>query len=196
MHSFYKVTCILNNKIYFGIHRESKWPDKDDYMGSGRALSLAIAKYGRDHFVREILYFHPNRAVVAEIEKLFVDKAFINRSDNYNLKEGGEDFGGCHSDISKAKMRAAKTGCRVKPMSERHKEAISRANTGMKRTPEQCAKMSEVKQGTVLPPRTPEHCAKISEALVGRPSCLRGESWSEARRAAQDKRKVLKKKDK
>jgi len=51
----YKTTCLLSGEFYVGSHISNS--SMDDYIGSGRLLHQAIAKYGRQAFQRENLEF-------------------------------------------------------------------------------------------------------------------------------------------
>ena len=83
----YKTTNKINGKWYIGVH--STDDIKDKYLGSGIALKLAIDKYGRNNFTREILYDYPNveLAYIKEAEMVNIDVCKSN--DNYNLMTGG-----------------------------------------------------------------------------------------------------------
>lgn len=90
-HVVYKTTNLFNNKIYVGLHSTD---DVDDgYLGSGFILKQAIKKYGRAMFHREILAVLRDREQARELEATIVDREFIERSDTYNLKEGGGGAG-------------------------------------------------------------------------------------------------------
>jgi hypothetical protein len=52
----YKVTNLINKKIYIGQHATDNI--KDGYRGSGVALKNAFKKYGRSNFKYEILEFY------------------------------------------------------------------------------------------------------------------------------------------
>lgn len=80
-------TNLINNCKYIGKH--FGYLD-DSYLGSGKLLKRAIAKYGKENFKREILYISQSEEENCEKEKEFIlkfnavfDKTF------YNIHEGG-----------------------------------------------------------------------------------------------------------
>jgi hypothetical protein len=84
----YKITNLLNHKIYIGCHQTTNLDD--GYMGSGKALLLSQRKYGIDNFSKEILEFFDDTESMLLAEKRIVTKEFIQEDDNYNLAEGGK----------------------------------------------------------------------------------------------------------
>lgn len=83
----YKTTNLVNGKYYIGAHQCNSLNDK--YIGSGKLLKYAIAKYGINNFAREILFFASSKEEMFLKEKEFVVNCI---SESYNLKEGG--YGG------------------------------------------------------------------------------------------------------
>ena len=83
----YKITNLVNNKIYVGVHKTDDL--EDGYMGSGRVIKQAIEKYGIENFNKEVLFDYPtyNEALVKEKE--IVSKEFLEQSNVYNLRRGG-----------------------------------------------------------------------------------------------------------
>jgi len=83
----YKTTNLINEKIYIGVHSTDNLDD--GYLGSGNRIIWAISKYGKENFKREILNFFETRKQCYQQEKVLVTTTFIERSDVYNLTEGG-----------------------------------------------------------------------------------------------------------
>lgn len=84
----YKITNILNNKIYIGVHQTMNL--NDGYFGSGLNLKRAIKKYGKEHFIKDILEYFNNEESMLAREKDVVDSQFINSTSTYNINEGGK----------------------------------------------------------------------------------------------------------
>lgn len=89
--TIYRTTCLVNGKIYIGAHRTED--PNDSYLGSGKALSYAIQKYGREKFSKEVLFeFNTEEEMFAK-EREIVTTDFRKRADTYNLVEGGDSWG-------------------------------------------------------------------------------------------------------
>ena len=89
-HYFYKITNILNNHYYYGIHSTDDL--NDGYMGSGKRLHYAYEKYGIEHFTKEILKFFNTRKEVAEYEAEIVNEVLIKDTNCYNISCGGDGW--------------------------------------------------------------------------------------------------------
>ena len=79
----YKTTNIINGKFYIGKHKTKNL--NDNYMGSGKLLKQAIEKYGKQNFVKEILFIFDNQEDMNDKEKELV----VLTEDSYNLCKGG-----------------------------------------------------------------------------------------------------------
>lgn len=89
MHFYtYKITNLINGKIYIGVHKTTDL--EDGYMGSGKILKRSISKHGIENFKKDILMLHDSEEEMFEIEALIVDQDFVDRKDTYNIKLGGQ----------------------------------------------------------------------------------------------------------
>lgn len=86
-HIIYQTTNLINGKIYIGAHSTDNI--EDGYLGSGKNLKSAIAKYGSENFKREILYIFDSYQEMYLKEAELVNENFISRSDTYNIVTGG-----------------------------------------------------------------------------------------------------------
>lgn len=103
----YKTTCLINDKIYIGVHKTETPNDFDGYIGCGFSnntqaylikhprtpLHYAIRKYGINQFVRETLYIFENEKEAYEKEAEIVTEDFINSEKTYNAVLGGRHGG-------------------------------------------------------------------------------------------------------
>lgn len=97
----YKTTCVINNKIYIGVHKTDDDKIFDGYIGCGinifksYKLNLnllfhkAINKYGDKNFIRETLFKYDNKLDALKKERELVDFEFLKRNDVYNTALGG-----------------------------------------------------------------------------------------------------------
>lgn len=83
-YTIYKITNNFNGKCYIGKH-QTKHLD-DGYMGSGKLITRAIKKYGRENFTKEILHIFDNEEEMNLKEKELV----VVSEDSYNLCDGGK----------------------------------------------------------------------------------------------------------
>lgn len=113
-YTIYKITNIVNGKIYIGVHQTYNLDD--EYMGSSKLVANAIKKYGKENFKKEILYFVDSEDEMYAKEAEIVTEEFVKKTDNYNIKPGG--IGGwthVNSNIAykrsyEDRQRAAKKG--------------------------------------------------------------------------------------
>lgn len=88
IYTIYKITNIINNKIYVGKHQTNDL--NDDYMGSGKRLKQAINKYGIENFKKEILFIFYTEEEMNRKEAEIVTEEFCLRNDTYNICVGGK----------------------------------------------------------------------------------------------------------
>lgn len=161
IHTVYKTTNLLNGKVYVGKHTTDN--PNDEYLGSGLALIKAIAKYGKENFVKEILGIFESEDEAYLYESSIVTLDFMKRSDTYNAKPGGRGaksgtehsmydrrgennpmFGRKHSEETRKKLSE-----RASNRSEETKKKISESQQGEKhffygkKRPEHSKKMKE-----------------------------------------------------
>lgn len=91
-HFVYRTINSQNGKFYLGIHSTKVL--RDGYLGSGKILKLAIAKYGKDSFFKETLGYFKSREEAYLFEEFIVNEIIKNSIVTYNLKLGGA--GGFH----------------------------------------------------------------------------------------------------
>ena len=170
-YGIYKITNLLNGKMYIGQHTTSNIDD--GYMGSGKIILRALKKYGKENFRKEWLMFCEDEEELNYMERVYVDQTWVDRSDTYNLNLGG--IGGIkfgqhckpHSEEHKRKISEACKGkpheaCRGRPLSDEHRRKLSEAHKGIKRSDETRRKISEKKKGIK---RSDEQKKKQSEAI-------------------------------
>lgn len=87
----YKITNLINGKSYIGKkkHKESDTPLEESYMGSGRLIKEAIAKYGKDNFKKEIIEENiPSNQEAALKEVIWITYHKEKGEANYNICYG------------------------------------------------------------------------------------------------------------
>lgn len=92
-HYFYKITNLINNHFYYGVHNTDNLDD--GYIGSGTRLHIAYKKYGIENFSKEIIKFFDTVEDAYNYEHEVVNEEMINNPDCYNLQIGGKYFNTC-----------------------------------------------------------------------------------------------------
>lgn len=99
----YKTTCLVNDKIYIGVHSTEDPTKFDGYLGRGFFLNsthylnypsapfhYALIKYGVTNFKRDILYIFDDEEEAYNKESEIVTESFINSNKTYNVSLGGK----------------------------------------------------------------------------------------------------------
>lgn len=187
MHTVYKITNIVNNKIYIGVHKTDN--PYDSYKGTDVIILKAHAKYGLDNFSKEILFTYDtgddfvNESLAYSKEAELVDQEFVDREDTYNIDLGGKGGTSRSDDVKKRigdssrgkpgkipgketrlKMSLAKKG---KKLSKEHKEKIGKASKGRKRPEDANQAVREKLSGV---PRTDEHKESMRLGYLNTPT--------------------------
>lgn len=168
----YKITCLVNDKIYVGQTRQSLNRRINGHRNSKvkRGIDAAIAKYGwsDETFNVEVLEMCPVK-MLNEREIFFIALFDCKAPNGYNLTDGGDGvlnpsketrakisanhadvsgeknpfYGKKHSEETCAKISLAKKGKSHKPHSQETRDKISAKNKGKKRSLETLARIKE-----------------------------------------------------
>lgn len=125
----YITTNMVNGKRYIGQRKFNKgWKY---YLGSGRALKMAISKYGKENFVRDIVDIAYSNKELNKLEYEWINNYNAVRNSNYyNLALGGGGGSMCgkhHSKETIEKIRKANIG---KEVSKETREKLSEKQKG------------------------------------------------------------------
>lgn len=129
----YKITNLVNNKIYVG-KRVAKEFDQY-YWGSGKIIIQAIRKYGKDQFTRDVIEWCYSKEQLCERERFWIKE--LNARDlsvGYNIQEGGE---GGRSYVGENPMKGKKLN-----LSEESRAKMVAAHKGIAHTEDTKRKMS------------------------------------------------------
>ena len=129
MYCIYRITNLINGKTYIGQHKYKKL--NDSYMGTGKHLKSAKAKYGIENFKKDILVFGIVRKDFIDLlEKEYIKFYRSIGKAEYNIADGGEGNGGWNKGIpmsNEQKMKLSKIH-----LTEEQKKNLSKVRTGLK----------------------------------------------------------------
>jgi len=149
----YKVTNLVNNKIYIGQTKNLKERQRTHLKSANGTRSnmifhKAIRKYGIDNFKWEILY--KGEELIDEIEVYFIHyfNSHCSNGYGYNCSYGKSNKGFKHSEEYKLNLSIRMEGNTINLGRKRSPEEIERLrlyNLGSKRTEEVKARMNKDK---------------------------------------------------
>lgn len=170
----YKITNLLNGKIYIGQTRQKLNDRIRQHKNCKKkcGIDIAIQKYGIENFKIDVVEEVPVE-MLSEREIFWIAELNAKVPNGYNLTEGGEGGSGCSpSDETRKKISNSLKGRPAHnkgvPCSQSTRDKISAANKG--RTPPNKGKPSPNKgmpshrKGKTLPKET---CMKMSIARMG-----------------------------
>jgi len=117
----YKTVNLANGKYYIGKHKTVNF--NDSYLGSGRALTSAIKKYGASNFVKEILFVFNNEQEMNQKELELITESVINDPLSYNIALGGQG-GNLGPIVNKKIGKMMSKILKGRPKAESHKLAL------------------------------------------------------------------------
>jgi hypothetical protein len=124
----YKITCLINNKIYIG---QSKY-NRNNYFGSGKYIKSALKKYGHANFIKEVLIEGEyTQEEIDNYEIEYIKKYNSNNSDiGYNIRLGG------HGNFNKNRLNEndkIKISVGLKKHYENEENKLKMKNAAIKR---------------------------------------------------------------
>ncbi len=170
----YVVSNIINIMVYVG----QTWCPlykrfyRHTHKSGCTKLENAINKYGKENFKIEAIF-----SILTQEDADYYEDYFISKYDSinngYNLKRGGRNGGGRHSEETK-KLLSIKNKGQV--ISDAHRAAISKANKGRVFSEETRQRQSIAQKGKVILDETRK---KISKSLMGEKNPNFGKAKSE-----------------
>lgn len=136
-YTVYKVTNLLNGKLYFGITKQpikKRWiQHKCNSTRKGYHLYNAMLKYGIDRFTIDVVKICESELEMYELEKQLISKFnTTNPEYGYNNSTGGElsTKGSKRTEEQKQRISEYQQGRKRKPHSEKAKVNMSIAAKG------------------------------------------------------------------
>jgi group I intron endonuclease len=175
----YKITNIINNKIYIGKTNdiERRWKEHIKIAKAGKKdsrysyLHSSINKYGKENFTKIIIETFEYEDLAFKSEMSFIKQLrAMDRRIGMNLTSGGEGSSGYHhSNEAIDKMRKSHLGQKSWnkgiPMSEEMKNKLRSSNLGKKHKDETKEKISK---GLLGKPKPDEFGQKLREINTGK----------------------------
>lgn len=160
MQGIYKITNLLNNKVYIGSSKYIERRYRNHFLALIKGnhvsphLQRAFNKYGISSFSFTILEIVENTEDLLSIEQKWIDfYQSSNDTKGYNIRiEAESNRGFKHSEETKNKMSLSRKGHIV---SDETRKKIALSNTGKKKSEESKEKMRKAKLGKPSKKRIP-----------------------------------------
>ena len=134
-----------NNRAYIGQHKSDKYDRA--YYGSGTVLQRAIKKYGKKHFINEVIEWCDSKEELDECEKKWISYyREMPDVDLYNIADGGEGgntFIGKSPEEREAFRQKMTDINRERCNTPEFKAAISKATSARYKDPEERKRHAE-----------------------------------------------------
>lgn len=111
----YKITNLINNNYYYGRRKSKVLPIKDRYFGSGVSLNLAIKKYGKENFKKEIICTYRTFDSLVEAEHKLITLEVVKDPYCYNQSLGGPGGVMVSDEIKQKVSKSLKTAWKNNP---------------------------------------------------------------------------------
>ena len=86
----YRITNVTNGRYYIGRHATMNLDD--GYMGSGKGIKNAVAKYGAANFTKEIIATADTPEDLWQLESDIINELVVNDPLSYNMAYGGKHY--------------------------------------------------------------------------------------------------------
>ena len=171
-HYIYKITNVLNNKYYIGMHSTDDLGD--GYLGSGRKLAKAKKRYGKENFKKYILEFLSNRSSLKEREKQLVNKSTLKDLLCMNLAIGGSGW-----DIAEAKRYSKRGILAQRKLWKENGDWAKKNRQRSSRTMSRLHKQGKINYNTFSgKSHTSETIQKMKDSHAGSIPWNKGKLWS------------------
>ena len=188
MYHIYKVADTLNNKVYIGqtVDAKKRWASHKSFAKNpertGQHIHRAMAKYGVENFIYEIILCCKTQEDTDESERLLIIQYDSrNKEHGYNVAPGGEHawnkglpkerrpmYGKKQSEFCKQKNSEIRKGSN-RPCSEETKKKMSEAHSGKKHSKERNDKAVRSRLNSINGyNHTEESKKKMSAARIGK----------------------------
>lgn len=142
----YKITNILNNKIYIGKHKYDKNELDKSYICSGIIIKKAIKKYGIEKFLIDLIDVAESLKELNEKEKYYIKYFDCREPKGYNMTDGGDGAPNL-SEESKKKLAYWKGKKQSSESQKKRSESLKK----VVHTKEWCEKISKANKGQIVP---------------------------------------------